>query len=214
MFYNYKQEKIFYINQHEGKGILHVFLAGITTPNAKYKSTHNTNADNLFDKYQFEYVFGGKGIIETPGKKYEIGAGDFFFLNKSKPHIYYSDKENPLEKIFVTVSGTLVDRLTEAYSMKESVIIRKVNVYTQLSRILEILSKMDSETISTDIDDIGLILHEIIQKVHPLCPEKIELPTEAEKMKNYIENNLDRNFTLEDMSSFFFQSKISITRIF
>lgn len=230
LFYNVKGEKIYYINQLEGEKLLNMFLAGITLPNPAYKSIHNITRDNEFDKYQFEYVFKGKGYIETGDKKYTIQEGDFFFLNKLKPHIYYTDKNCLLEKIFITVNGKLVDHLLEAYDMTDSVIIQRVNVYNILKQLLDLLAHMTHENKQDVFNQIGLLILEMIQKVYyaNLTVKQDQIPDEnneqikdnrkleadAHQIRNYIENNMDINLTLEQIATYFYRSKANIINIF
>lgn len=216
MFYNVKGEEIVYISRLAGTGILNVFLAGTTKPNPEYRSSHNITVKDEFDKYQFEYVFRGTGYIETGEAKYTVRAGDFFFLNKLKPHYYYSDPSDLLEKIFITVNGALVDHLTAAYGLTDSVVIRRVNAYPMLSDILGILAGTDASNRDASFDRTAVKLFELIQLV---SPQKYGLPPESrrdtgELILNYIENNLERRLTLEDIAAYFFLSKSQIMRVF
>ena len=227
MLYNVKGEKIYYINQLEGEKLLNVFLAGITVPNPNYKSMHNITRENEFDKYNFEYVFRGKGYIETGGHVHTVQAGDFFFLNKLKPHIYYTDPVDLLEKIFITVNGPLIDHLVEAYGLIDSVLVLRVDVYDLLDKILKLLAQLTSENKVETFDRVGLLIHEMIQTV---CRDRLankreterkgqrgepqRRPCEAQQILNYIENNLDINLTLDDIAAYFYRSKANIIHLF
>lgn len=218
MFYNFKGEEIYYINRLDNESLLNFFLAGITKKNPLYRSSHNITANEYFDKYQFEYVTGGKGTIEYGEKKYKIEKGDFFFLNKLKPHIYYSDEREPLEKIFITVKGTLVDKLCEAFGFTESVVVKKVNVYDNLKEILEILSDMNSENkaimLKSCAEKLFLLMQRVMDDSLWATPENTKSHDTAKAINNYIEGNLDRRITLDELESYFFINRSQIIRIF
>ena len=220
MFYNFKKEKIYYINQLSGSKLLNVYLAGITCPNPHYKSSHNISVRDEFDKYNFEYVFAGKGYLSTLDKIYTVEAGDFFFLNRSRPHYYYTDPDELLEKIFVTVDGDFVESITNLYGLTDSILIRKVNVYRELADILEILKSMTADNKQESINSVCRKLLAIVQKVSPISTagqEQMPRKTSyglAKDVYNYIENSIDRPIRLSDIASYFYTSQSHIIRVF
>lgn len=216
MFYNVKGEKIVYISNLSSEMVLNVFLAGTTCPNPDYKSSHNITTSNTFDRYCFEYVTRGVGYIETVGKKYTVRAGDFFFLNKLKPHYYYTDQKQLLEKIFITVNGTLIDKLIEVYGLTESVFIRKIDVQDILLDMHKILEKVTDENKTENFRMIEIKMLEMIQKVSPVAQSAAHSPQKdlAELIQNYIENNFESPFTLDTIANYFFISKAHAIRVF
>ena len=138
MFYNLKNEKIYHPTVVQGIAPMNIYLAGISLPNPDYIIMHNTSQETTHHRYQFEYVVSGKGYIVTDGKTTAITGGDFFFLRKSRKRIYYSDKDDPMKKYFVTVDGPLIDGIVDAYGMTESLIIAKADVKQNFINIMEI----------------------------------------------------------------------------
>ncbi len=216
MFYNVKGEKIVYISNLSSENILNVFLAGTTCPNPEYKSSHNITVSNTFDRYCFEYVTAGVGYIETGEKKHTVRAGDFFFLNKLKPHYYYTDPAQLLEKVFITVNGTLIDKLTEVYGLTESVIIRRVDVHDLFLEMHEILASVTDENKSEKFRDIEIKMLELMQKVSSTTQSAALTPKKelAELIRDYIENSFEVPFTLDTIANFFFISKTHAIRVF
>ena len=116
--------------------ILEILTAGITNPNPKYKMLQNISSSDLdYDCYNFEYVLSGSGYIETPEQTYSIHAGDFYFLNKLQYHIYYPDEKDPFQKEFIVVRGALADKLAELFRIRESVIVKHINVHPLFEQI-------------------------------------------------------------------------------
>ena len=64
-----------------------------------------------------EYVESGSGIINVGNKTYSVTQGDTYFLHGRVVHRYYSDKDNPWQKVFVNIYGSLIDKMIEGYDL-------------------------------------------------------------------------------------------------
>lgn len=215
MYLNVKNEKIFYMSAAVENAPMNLFLAGITQPNPNFIVTHNTSSDDEFDRYQFEYVTGGIGYITVDGKTTVVREGDFFFLNKCVSRTLYADRQNPWEKMFITVNGPLVDGLVSAYQMEDALIVIRTDVSQYFRNILSILQDV---SVSTDnvLEETAVELLKIIQQVNRNRQTGKEKNTvcRAEHILNYIDRNTYRKFTLDELSDYFFLSKTQIIRIF
>ena len=190
---------------------LEVILAGITYPNPAYRIAHNISKQFPYDYYVFEYVVKGVGYIETPEEKFTVTEGDFYFLNKLCHHIYYSDPENPYEKIFIVLKGSFVDSLVSNYHLNESVYVKKCKLHSFMLNILDILKK--ESVINYDLLAVKVLL--LFQQVFPAPYRRTQAPHRvAELVKNYIDNHITEKITLEDISKELFISKSHIERAF
>ena len=215
MFHNIKNEKIYYMSTASGEAILNIPLAGITMPNPKYIIAHNISANNQFDRYQFEYVTNGIGYIIIDGKTTKIQKGDFFFINKFPSRIFYSDPQNPLEKMFLTVSGTLIDSLVQAFNMSEPLIVSHTDVSEIFTKMLNLLNECgDNKTEVYECISVELLkILQIINRSKKPLSDKTQT-SRAENILNYIDQNIYRKFSLDELSAYFFLSKTQIIRLF
>ncbi len=215
MFHNIKNEKIYYMSTASGEAILNIPLAGITMPNPKYIIAHNISANNQFDRYQFEYVTNGIGYIIIDGKTTKIQKGDFFFINKFPSRIFYSDPQNPLEKMFLTVSGTLIDSLVQAFNMSEPLIVSHTDVSEIFTKMLNLLNECgDNQTEVYESISVELLkILQIINRSKKTLSDKTQT-SRAENILNYIDQNIYRKFSLDELSAYFFLSKTQIIRLF
>ncbi len=215
MYYNIRNEKIYYVSPEYQNLPVNIYLAGITRPNPDYIMAHNTSSADDFDRYQFEYVTGGKGYIEADGRIVTVRKGDFFFINKSRQRIYYSDKTEPMEKMFVTLNGPLIDGMVDAYSMSGSLVVCKSDVKENFETILSLL-KNNKGDISKCYDSVAVEILKILQTVnHGKSSVKTNSNHDrAEEIMNYIDRNINREFNLDELSGYFFLSKTQILRIF
>lgn len=209
MFLNSKGEYIVF-NSTKKNYFIYVDLAGQTNPNPNYKILHNVNKYVLYDSYVFEYVLDGKGYIEYDDKCVCVEKGDMYFLNKLRKHIYYSDPNNPYTKIFIVVNGIFVDKLVEAYSISESVIIQKIDIKDLILNIHNILQKEP-----VNYDEISIEILKIFQliknDVHSHSNKKLSV---CELIKAYIDNNIFGKINLEFLSQQLNLSISYIERIF
>ena len=190
---------------------LGVIMAGITHPNPTYRIMHNISKQFTYDYYVFEYVVKGVGHIETPEAKYTVKAGDFYFLNKKRYHIYYADADDPYEKIFVVLKGSFVDFLVSSYHLNDSVYIKNCNLNGPMNQIINLLRAEDN----INYNRLAMSVLEIFQRVFP-APYYGKSNTNhlPEIIKNYIDSHITEKITLDDISKNLYVSKSHIERAF
>ena len=194
-----------------GNDYLEVIMAGITHPNPTYRIMHNISKQFPYDYYVFEYVVKGVGHIETPEAKYVVKEGDFYFLNKLRYHIYYSDPEEPYEKIFIVLKGSFVDFLVSGYHLDNSVYIKKCNLYSHMMQIINLLNRDGP----INYDKLSTAVLEIFQQVFPSpYQSKTSSSYLPEIIKNYIDAHITEKLTLDDISKDLYISKSHIERAF
>ncbi len=194
-----------------GNDFLEVIMAGITHPNPTYRIMHNISKQFPYDYYVFEYVIKGVGHIETPEEKYTVTEGDFYFLNKLRYHIYYSDPDNPYEKIFLVLKGSFVDFLVSNYLSNDSVYIKKCNLNGHMMHIINLLSRDGP----INYDRLAISVLELFQQVFPQPYRTKQSSTRVPEMvKNYIDAHITENITLDDISTALYISKSHIERAF
>ncbi len=194
-----------------GNDFLEIIMAGITHPNPTYRIMHNISKQFPYDYYVFEYVVKGVGHIETPEEKYTVTEGDFYFLNKLRYHIYYSDPDNPYEKIFLVLKGSFVDFLVSNYLSNDSVYIKKCNLNGHMMHIINLLSRDGP----INYDRLAISVLELFQQVFPQPYRTKQSSTRVPEMvKNYIDAHITENITLDDISNALYISKSHIERAF
>lgn len=195
---------------------LNINMAGLTRPCADFYMAFTSPENTTLTFYQLEYVLEGRIFIEVEDKTYCAEAGDLFFINKATLRTLYSDKKNPVKKFFITVKGPLMDGIVKAYKLKEPVIITKADVEKNFKNIMHILEKAPLYTPPVR-DHIGREILEIIQTVSrglSLVDTIAERQNVAESIIRYIDSNLDRKITIEELSQNFFLGKTQLIKLF
>lgn len=195
---------------------LNIDMAGTTRPVSDFHVTFKTPGSITLSFYQLEYVLEGRVFIETEDKTYTAEKGDLYFINKAVPRVLYSDKKGPVKKIFVTAKGPLLDGIVKAYNFSDPVIITKADVEEYFRNIINILDEAPCYTPLVR-DSIGVEVLKIIQTVSRklnLIDNVIERLNVAENIIKYIDANLDRKITIEDLSQNFFLGKTQLIKLF
>ncbi len=89
------RETFFTCPQPQENAPLILELAGITHPDPAYRISRPAS-NGIF---VLEYVIRGRGEIYYDDQHYSPEAGDAYFLQPHASHYYYSDPEDPWEKV-------------------------------------------------------------------------------------------------------------------
>lgn len=210
MFYNDLKEKIVYVGQARNNSFLEVHLAGVTFPNPEYSIVRSACRMHVF-----EYVVSGKGYIVKKDKRYEVGPGDFYYLGADESAYYYSDKNDPYEKLWVNVSGGLIDSLALAFGFT-AVTIRHINVRQNFLEIHDILEHVNSENYSQKMRDVSRCFFNLMMDVQSGAIFPVSAPDSglAEQIRAFIDDNLYTDIDLDDAMEVFHITKVHIIRVF
>lgn len=209
MYINSRGEKIV-VRNFTGNSFLEVNLAGITYPNPTYRIVRNITKETVYDYYVFEYVVKGVGYIETSTETYIVKKGDFYFLNRHHQLTYYADPQNPFEKIFIVLYGSFIDSLVKNYGIKDAVVIKKCDAEKFMTGILDLCVQTP-----IDYNKITIKVLEMFQMVFP-SPYKVRETkfTVANKIRQFIDKNIEKKLTLDYISKELFISVPHIERVF
>lgn len=211
MYVNRRGETIYYNGSGKDNPFLSLSLAGITFPDPEYIIVHNSSKYDLYNCYIFEYIVSGKGYLEINDKKYDLKAGNLYFINKLKFHTYYADKKDPFKKMFIVMKGTFVDNLLAAFNISDDVIIKNFDISDLFNKIFQTLdgaSDVSSETLQ--------LIFQLIQSISNIEVSDFD-NTEVKLcslIQNYLDNNLRRDLTLKTISEELHISKSHIERTF
>jgi len=109
-------EKVYYVTQTgSARELLNIQMCGITYPDRNYEICRKNS-----DVACIEYIEKGMGAVEIDGQIFYPEEGDSYFLQVGSNHRYFSDRNNPWQKVFINVSGGLLDSLIEGYGLKKT----------------------------------------------------------------------------------------------
>lgn len=165
--------------------------------------------------YILEYVIEGKGTVINEGVTFYPKAGDVYLLHRGSNHEYYSDSMEPWTKIWFNISGSLVEALFTFYKLNKVTHIQGLDLSSLFFEMLEI-SKLKLDDRKEMLDLASLKFHEILIRISDkLKSSDTDVPlTLPQKIKKYIDKNIEELVTLEQLSTAFFISARQIMRVF
>ena len=211
---HFKKEQLYYVATPVDDLPFNVLVAGISEKNPDYSNTIHPNGSS-FHYYQFEYVVSGQGSIEINNRTLNLSAGDFFFIRKNETRTIRTNKNDPMVKLYISAKGEPLDSILSAYNFNEDALVLKVDLKEQFDEIIEII-KTSTESIPDICNRLSVIILQIIQKVHKQRKKVLSDRTQdvALRILDYIESNLNRNLTLDELCRQFFLGKTQLISVF
>lgn len=190
--------------------------AGESFPSPTYLIERTRTKNDQTSFYVFEYVLDGVGHIECDGKKYDVTAGDFYFLNRLHTHLYYSDREDPYHKIWINVGGRLLDGLVNACGLTDGALVLHNSATREIiERFHQNLIGINAENNEERMFAAQKIASELVLTVRREYREQLGKSVgTAEKIKDFIDSGISYNISLEDIAQHFYLNKSYIISIF
>lgn len=166
-----------------------------------------------YDSYVIEYTVAGEGVLEVDGQKYDIHAGDTYFLYKRKGHRYYC-KNNSWTKLWVVISGEVAEALFHAYLKSRPNVLHGFEIGKSMEAIIALAG---NKTLSYEemVDEIIVKVHEILISAKAFSEKEARSACVLSKsMKNYIDENLNKALKLEELSRIFNYSRNHLINVF
>ena len=199
-------EKIYYVNQtNSSRDLLKIQMCGITYPDKNYEISRDQSKVACI-----EYIEQGTGVLQIDGQIFYPEQGDTYFLQVGTKHHYFSDHENPWQKVFITVSGVLLDSLIEGYGLKKIYYFKGLDTGEEMRRIID-LAKENQEDRT---EEIICILNRIFLKMRESVRGIDYTSNLAEKMKEYLRNNAASKFKIEALCKYISRSESQCIKIF
>jgi len=213
---NIGYEKLFYLS---GTGYdtslpFDIEACGQTIPNAAYFMERIREGGSPECVSVFEYVISGKGYIECEGKKYTVEAGDFYYLDRHHSHKYYPDKDDPFSKIWINVRGRFPEAVLDVYSVKDPVVVEKLEVYDIFKSIAEQVGVINENNRDEVFSNVAVLLTSLIIKVGYKTRSKNVNNTLPYQIKAIIDNSGNFDIGLEQIEKKLYLSKSYIIHLF
>ena len=188
----------------------YIEMAGITYPDPNYHITRKKSYIHCF-----EYVIRGSGIVTVDGVTNYPSGGDLYVLPKGADHDYRSAPEDPFEKIWFNISGTLCDELIHVYGITGTLIVNGIDAFPFFREFLDICE--NKELALNEIHSrCALVFHKLIIKIHDSIIPDSEHSSKraASEIKSYIDRNIYERLNIESLSKHVNISSSQVNRVF
>ncbi len=96
----------------EGDPVAYMPLCGITRCAPDYRIARRDSPECVV-----EYIVRGSGTFRTGAREFQPRAGDVYIAHTGSDHEYYPDPDDPWEKIWFNLRGSLVGELVRIYRL-------------------------------------------------------------------------------------------------
>ncbi len=216
MHYNVKGEKIYISSPTPHKhSILNIHQLGETLPSPDFKAVHQPEADPAHSMYTFEYITKGRLLITQGKKTFTAGEGDILILNRTASHYYSTDPKALVGKYFIVCNGTYIDNLMEVFRAREGTLIHHADFSGEFHRLFSVAQ---NEPRQLSYHAAQLILR-MLCAMNPLMhADTAGAPSTAyplhDQIVNYIKSHISESLRLEQLTSRFSITPITLNRMF
>lgn len=185
-----------------------VHLSGISYCDGSYH-IHRTHSTVTC----IEYILKGCGTVREDGKCFCAREGDIYLLHEGREHDYFSDADDPWEKIWMNLSGSVTEHLLTAYGLSEINHITGLDLRNDFYAFYRAArSAKNEETVQ---EQCGLMFHRILLKIAAYLREVgVGEKGLARKVRDRIDQTAGWDLDLGQLSEEFFFSKEHLIREF
>ncbi|MBE7053692.1 MAG: helix-turn-helix domain-containing protein [Ruminococcaceae bacterium] len=161
--------------------------------------------------YEFHQLFlirEGSGIIKIDGKIFNLNKGDLFFLEKGFPHEYYGTTDN-FTTAFLSFTATDFDKIKNYYNIKNYGIFYNKNSQIFKSHLEMLFNSLESES-----SIANLCAKTFLAIISFFDETYLEEKKEIDKVYNYLENNYQKQISLDDLLLIYPYSKSKLCHKF
>lgn len=185
-----------------------VQMAGISNCDSKYYILREDS-----NVCVCEYIIKGSGTLHYNGKTYHPKAGDIYLLPEFTRHEYYTNPADPWIKIFFNVYGTGVSSMLNAFDMKNKFLFSNCE---ELHPLFENFFLKTQEDIPVEqvMKECCMLFSCLLYCLHDKLQMVNEPSEEAQKIKDFIEKNIDRELAIREIADSVYRSPDYVNKIF
>lgn len=148
-----------------------------------------------------EFVLGGEGVLENNGETYNLRKNDVFVLRKGSRHAYYPKHGSEWRKMYVMFTGDLAEILLDAYLPNGQCAFPNCAA-EPLFRELHTLAERYKGDYRALNEAVTVQFIRILNFIRDSGEKSIEA-----QMRDYLENSIDKPFSLKELCETFSYSK-------
>lgn len=163
-------------------------------------------------QYIFIYCTKGKGEIIIENERTVINPNHFFIIPKKTNHTYKADETNPWSIYWFHFNGPFAEEIYNRYAKTDKSNYKNIPFSKRITdQFNKIFDYFNNNYILKDIEYANLLSLDFISSFvyHDFHSNTNTHQSDnlVESVKNYLLNNLDKNFTLNDLAEKFNYSK-------
>lgn len=205
--WNYREESFFPDKSFPQMGF-ELASIGITHPDPTY---HIPRLEGVAF-YVFEYIFSGKGTLRIENQTFHPQGGDVYILHPETSIEYWSDPDDPWEKIWFNIYGDLPEKLIQTYKLTNSVLFRHCPLEQNFTNALNIIRNNKKDACLEFALELHRICHKLGEHLMNVGFERKE--KKALQMRDYMHEHYAKNINLNKLARLIGRTPEQALRLF
>jgi AraC-like DNA-binding protein len=188
------KEDIAYFNPPRTILPLYISMSGVSYCDGSYHIKRRKSGCTVI-----EFVVKGSGSVSDGRESVRVGAGSIYILRQNRDHDYFSDADEPWEKMFLNIRGQLAEQILSAYGFENDIVIDGEGTEEDFRRMVEATfdkTKSPSEIFARVSTDFHALVIKLSQKRGEFCPKNEEM----EILRRYLSENTHRIVSNSELS--------------
>ncbi|MFA6568232.1 MAG: AraC family transcriptional regulator [Victivallales bacterium] len=142
-----------------------------------------------------EFIYKGRGFLELNGHSFSPGENSVYILHKHSNHRYWPDKNEPWEKLFFVIDGSLMEYLFRTYGLDKTCFIPDC---PQLKKYFDEMMQL-RHGIGEINRQAAIVFHRMLEECHTILygsPNQFT-PPEILELKKFLDDNVERKVKLD-----------------
>lgn len=182
-------------------------MCGVTYPSRSYCIRRPMSPVSCL-----ETIRRGKGTVILDGHEYCLGPGDSYLLPEGRNHKYFSDRNDPWEKVWVNFSGAFSLSLLRLWGLDGVCVFRELDLSDLLYALQSSCTENDPETAAERCT--GLMMQAFVRMSASLHARPEEPLTPALALREYIERHITEPLRTEQLAESVGRSASQAQRLF
>lgn len=180
---------------------------GITHKNISYHELRMDSAVTCI-----EYIISGSGTVISNNNSFMVNTGDTYMLVEGSNMNYYSNPDDPFEKIWINVKGTLAKQIIEIYKLQDTVLFRNTNTHEMIQAIHDICrTETNPQIIQDKVSGMFLSLIQYLYRNQKKIMSKSDT---IDLFRYYIDCHITENIKLASAAEMVHMSVDHAIRVF
>lgn len=147
------------------------------------------------------YVVTGSGKIELQDKTMNLRAGDSYLIRTNTDYVCQSTSEETWTRIWVEVSGNIVNPILDSYGLKQSMSFSGVSAHDYIKQIHDTAITFSNAELSMEqCCDIFVKMCQYIRRQLLVSNKENVSPQDIAVLKEYMDTHLHEHLSLEKYS--------------
>lgn len=182
-------------------------MCGTTYPNKNYCIRRPASSVSCL-----ETVTAGTGVVRLDGREYRLEAGDSYLLPEGHDHVYFADRDNPWEKIWVNFGGEFSRALLRMWGLEGTCVFRGLDLSDLLLKLQTFSGAHDTQFAAEQCT--GLMMQAFARMSASLLSPDAAPLSPARQLQLYIEQHATEPLRVEQLAAQIGLSPSQAQRVF